>query len=359
MKTLSIIIPTYNMASLLPQCLDSIMLTPSLAAVEAIVVNDGSRDASLRIAREYQSRYPDVIRVIDKPNGNYGSTINAALPVARGEYVRILDADDSFDGGLLADYIAFLRRNSGTDMIVSPFIEVRRHSERRVGYDIYSRQLYGCDRSYDAERIFADGTIRFFMMHSVCYRTALLREMNYRQSEGISYTDQEWVFYPLFRVATVAFADMPLYRYNLAREGQTMDAAVQLRSIGQLVQVTSNMADYFAAEDKSGMSETRTNFLREIVRNRIRVVLRKYLLDMPDDVFAGAGFDEVYSRMRSLAGDCGIEAIGVPVNNMLRVDLLARWLRCGRRYPSAVRWMLRSADSMMALVHGAIFRRGA
>lgn len=345
------------MASLLPQCLDSILLTPSLAAVEAIVVNDGSRDASLRIAREYQSRFPDVIRVIDKPNGNYGSTINAALPSVRGEYVRILDSDDCFDGGLLADYIAFLQRNSGVDMIVSPFIEVRRRSERRVGYDIYSRHLYEYGRRYDAERIFADGAIRFFMMHSVSYRTEMLRGMNYRQSEGISYTDQEWVFYPLFRVATVAFADIPLYRYNLAREGQTMDAAVQLRSIGQLVQVTSNMAEYFAAADKSGMSEVRLGFLRETVRNRIRIVLRKYLLDMPDDAFAGAGFDEVYSHMRSLADRCGIEAIDVPVNNMLRVDLLARWLRRGRRYPSAVRRMLRSADAVMAFVHGIVFRR--
>lgn len=345
------------MASLLPQCLDSILLAPSLAAIEAVVVNDGSRDASLRIAREYQSRYPDVIRVIDKPNGNYGSTINAALPVVRGEYVRILDADDCFDGGLLADYVAFLRRSSGADMIVSPFIEVRRRSECRVGYDIYSRRLYDCDRRYDAERIFADGAIRFFMMHSISYRTELLREMNYRQSEGISYTDQEWVFYPLFRVSTVAFADIPLYRYNLAREGQTMDAAVQLRSIGQLVQVTSNMAEYFVAADKPELSEVRTVFLREAVRNRMRIVLRKYLLDMPDEAFADAGFDEVYSRMRSLADDCGIDVIDVPVNNLLRVDLLAQWLRVGRRYPAFVRRMLRSADEFMVFVHGALFRR--
>lgn len=344
------------MESLLAQCLDSILVMPSLAAVEAVVVNDGSRDDSLRIAREYESRYPDAVRVIDKPNGNYGSTINAALPVARGEYVRILDADDRFDGVLLTDYIDFLRRNSGADMIVSPFVEVRRRSERRVGYNIYSRQIYECDRLYDAERIFADGAIRFFMMHSVSYRTELLRAMNYRQSEGISYTDQEWVFYPLFRVATVAFADIPLYRYNLAREGQTMDAAVQMRSLSQLVQVTENMARYFAAADRSALSEARVAFLREIVRNRIRIVLRKYLLDMPDDMFSRSDFGEAYSRLRRLADDCGIGAIDVPVNNLLRVDLLSYRLRRGRRYPSAVRRVLQWADAAMIAVHGVLFR---
>ena len=89
----------------------------------------------------------------------------------------------------------------------------------------------------------------------------------------------------------------------------------------------------------------------------MRVVLRKYLLDMPDDAFAEADFGGVYSRLRSLADDCGIGAIDVPVNNLLRADALAPWLRRGRRYPSFVRRMLRSADSLMAFVHGVLFRR--
>ena len=103
-------------------------------------------------------------------------------------------------------------------------------------YNIYSRKVYEYGKAYDAEQVFTDGAIRFFMMHGVCYRTELLREMNYRQSEGVSYTDQEWVFYPLFKVQTIAFADMALYRYNVAREGQTMDVKVQKvrKQLGEL-----------------------------------------------------------------------------------------------------------------------------
>ncbi len=357
MKRLTVIVPTYNMEALLGQCLDSIVLSPAAEAVEAIVVNDGSKDSSLAVAREYERRYPGVVRVIDKANGNYGSTVNAALPTATGEYVRLLDADDSFDVARLAEYIDFLQRNAGADMVVSPFVEVGRYGERYVDYDIYSRRKYEYGVAYDAERVFGDGIIRFFMMHSVAYRTAMLREMGYRQSEGISYTDQEWVFYPLFRVRSIVFADIPLYRYNLAREGQTMDEAVQLCSIGQLVALTENMATYFAKAPKRELSAVRVAFLREIVKNRMRIVLRKYLLDMSNRQFVASDFVAVYGRLLRLAGRCGIGAIDVPVNNRLKVDLLERWLRYGHRHSALGRFVLRHTDKFMTKVYVRIFGR--
>lgn len=357
-KILSIIVPTYNMEALLPQCVESVLRTPSLAAVEVVIVNDGSRDGSLRIARNYERRYPDTVVVIDKPNGNYGSTVNAALPLVRGRYVRILDSDDCFEGGMIAGYIAALRKLDGTDMIVSPFSEVGRGGRvRHIDYDVYSRHPYEWMRPYDAEQIFADGRLRFFMMHSVCYRTGLLREMGYVQTEGISYTDQEWVFYPLFRVRSIAFVDIPLYRYNVAREGQTMSPAVQLRDIGHMVKLTDSMSSFFASSDKGGMSSARIGFLRETVRNRIRIILRKYLLEMPDGSFDPSAFDSVYADLRGLADRCGIGEIDLPVNRMLKTDLLVHWLATGKRYPVFVRGAFRLADRLMMRMHAAIFRR--
>ena len=89
MKLLSIIVPAYNMEAFLPQCVESILRTPSLAAVEVVVVNDGSKDRTLRVARQYADRYADTVRVIDKPNGNYGSTME--LRMAACDTVIFLD----------------------------------------------------------------------------------------------------------------------------------------------------------------------------------------------------------------------------------------------------------------------------
>lgn len=66
------------MEAYIGKCLDSLLI-PEFDQVEVLVVNDGSKDRSSEIAHSYAERYPDSIRVIDKPNGNYGSCINAAL----------------------------------------------------------------------------------------------------------------------------------------------------------------------------------------------------------------------------------------------------------------------------------------
>lgn len=356
MKLLSIIIPAYNMEAYLAACVESILRTPSLAAVEIIIVNDGSKDKTLRIAKQYAERHRDTIRIVDKPNGNYGSTINAALPIAKGEFVKILDADDTFNSSYLAEFLTFLGKMQGVDMIVTPFTEVNEQKEHRVDYNLYSRKIYEYGKIYDAEQIFGDGAIRFFMMHGVCYRTELLRQMGYRQSEGISYTDQEWVFYPLFNVKSIAFANIPLYRYNTSREGQTMDAKVQLRSLSQLIAVTEAIARYFATHSGAMESATRINFLRNIVADRIRIVYRKYLLVMPNTMFAASNFGEMDAQLTALLAQCGIEELGVPVNNMLKVDLLARWRKKGRRYGVA-RKLLLWADRSMSVVHTLLFRR--
>ncbi len=356
-KRLSIIVPTYNMEAYLERCVESVLRTPSLAAVEVVIVNDGSRDSSLRIARELSDRYTSTVRVIDKPNGNYGSTINAALPVVRGEYVKILDADDMFDGGRLVELLDVLKRLSGVDMVVTPYIEEGRHSRRRVDYNIYARKIYDYGKVYEAEQVFADGAIRFFAMHGVTYRTEMLREMHYRQSEGISYTDQEWVFYPLFGVRTIAFADVPLYIYNVAREGQTMDSRVQMRQISQLVQLTEHIARYYVAAEGGVLQPSRRDFLREIVAGRMRVLYRKYLLEMPHDTFLSSDFAAVDARMMQLAHLCGIESLRVPVNNLLKVDLLDYWRMHGRRYSPFVLSFLRTADKAMQWLHALLFRR--
>lgn len=89
------------MEKYLNKCLDSLLIKTGLEYLEVIVVNDGSSDSSLSIAQAYQQKYPDVFVIIDKTNGNYGSCINAGLPVAKGKYIKILDADDSFSTPIL------------------------------------------------------------------------------------------------------------------------------------------------------------------------------------------------------------------------------------------------------------------
>lgn len=90
---LSIIIPCYNAEPWMALCLDSI-LSQGVDDMEIIAVNDGSKDLTLEILRDYSSRYPAIVKVIDKPNGGVSSARNAGLDIAQGEYIMFVDADD-------------------------------------------------------------------------------------------------------------------------------------------------------------------------------------------------------------------------------------------------------------------------
>lgn len=70
-KLLTIVIPTYNMQAYLHRCLDSLLVSEEhMQQIEVLVINGGSKDNSFAIAHEYEAKYPNTFRVIDKENGN-------------------------------------------------------------------------------------------------------------------------------------------------------------------------------------------------------------------------------------------------------------------------------------------------
>ena len=92
---ISIIVPVYNAEAYLNRCIDSI-LEQSIQDFEVILVNDGSKDSSEAICKEYASQ-DNRIRVFSKPNGGVSSARNLGLDNASGEYIMFVDADDWLD----------------------------------------------------------------------------------------------------------------------------------------------------------------------------------------------------------------------------------------------------------------------
>lgn len=97
----SVIIPIYNAAEFLEECLDSV-LAQTLTDIEVICVNDGSPDNSLDILREYEKK-DSRVKVIDQENQGAGAARNHGMAVARGEYLSFLDSDDFFDKDMLKE----------------------------------------------------------------------------------------------------------------------------------------------------------------------------------------------------------------------------------------------------------------
>ena len=121
MKYISFAIPCYNSQDYMAHAIESIL--PGGEDVEIIIVNDGSKDDTLKIAREYEGKYPDIVRVVDKENGGHGDAVTAGLTHASGSYFKVVDSDDWVDEESLHKILALLRRfqdeGEEIDMLVS------------------------------------------------------------------------------------------------------------------------------------------------------------------------------------------------------------------------------------------------
>ena len=113
----SVVIPAFNAARTLAETLDSVMCQ-TLPAFEVIVVDDGSRDATVDVARGFSG-----VRVISQPNAGPGPAQNAGIAAATGEFCAFIDADDLWTPGAIAAQTAALERNAGADAVVGDMEE--------------------------------------------------------------------------------------------------------------------------------------------------------------------------------------------------------------------------------------------
>ena len=219
-KILSIIVPSYNMEAYLSKCLGSLVVDDEdlLQKLDVIIVNDGSKDRTSEIAHEYAEKYPGVFRVIDKLNGNYGSCINTALSVLEGEYVKILDADDSFTNDNFSCFLDFLT-HTHADMVLTDTIyldDSTGDTTAVINYKLPKEVAVSVE----------DVLVKYIYinMNTITYRSSIFQGGWYKQTEGISYTDTQWSILPLSKIRTVFYFPKTVYRYTVARSGQTMEA---------------------------------------------------------------------------------------------------------------------------------------
>lgn len=240
-KVLTIVVPTYNMEKYLDKCLTSLIVPEPefMEQLEVLVVNDGSKDRSSEIAHSYQDRYPQTFRVIDKENGNYGSCVNRGLNEATGKYIKILDADDSFDTNVFMLFLTEMQLTD-VDMWITDTISVDEDDSEIDSFfhkDILSNGAIVSfqellEKGYSEKRV---------MMHNIAYRTSMLRQIEYRQTEGIFYTDTEWVHRPMASVEKIKYVEGFLYRYLVGRSGQSMSEEIRKKRLNDTLVVFRNM----------------------------------------------------------------------------------------------------------------------
>lgn len=210
---LSVVIPVFNAAPFLRECLDSLR-AQTFADWEVICVDDGSTDASAAILREYAARDPRFVPVFKEKNSGYGATVNLGLARARGDYVAILEPDDALASpDVYAELAALVARFPGIDVVKGDYNFYCGKTGRRER----AFALRACPKgeSVDAERCRALFALPLSVW-SAFYRAAFLRERGiaFLETAGASFQDNAFSFKVFASAQSVVLLDVPVVDYR-------------------------------------------------------------------------------------------------------------------------------------------------
>lgn len=272
-KILTIVIPTYNMEKYLHRCLDSIILEgeEQFKKLEVLVVNDGSKDSSSEIAHNYEKKYPSVIKVIDKENGNYGSCFNRGLKEASGKYIKLLDADDYYNTDELKKYLIELSETDA-DIVFSSFNIVDETGKVTSSMEIPTG-IKGTSMYFNEYRLFDKLPKNLVAMHAIGIKRENLIKNGYFQQQGISYTDTEYSFFGLLYANTLYFSSSCLYQYYVGREGQTVSIDAQIKHTNDFLLILNRLLDELI-ENQNVIAVNK----KEVLIYIISVLVHMYLL---------------------------------------------------------------------------------
>ncbi|MBR1875765.1 MAG: glycosyltransferase family 2 protein [Lachnospiraceae bacterium] len=244
MKILSAAVPCYNSAEYMDRCIGSLLKGGQ--DIEIIIVDDGSTDDTAKKADEYKKQYPDIIKVIHQENGGHGEAVNTGLKNASGLYFKVVDSDDWVKESALLEVIEKLKEIVGgdtvLDLLIANFVYEKEGQKKKKVMHYNSALPVNEMLTWDNVRHFRKG--QYLLMHSVIYRTRLLKDCGLTLPSHTFYVDNLYVFEPLPYVKTLYYMDVNLYRYYIGREDQSVNEKVMISRIDQQIAVNKQMIDY-------------------------------------------------------------------------------------------------------------------
>lgn len=247
-KILTVTIPSYNVEKYLNQTLDSFIDERVMNDIEVLIVDDGSKDRTAQIGKEYEERYPETFRIISKENGGHGSTINRGIQEAKGTYFKVVDGDDWVH---TEDFVRLVEalKTCSADYIVTNYYEVN---------DVTGEKTPREYREFKEKEIwnFEDAAkVKQIGMHPLVIKTSILKENQIRLDEHCFYVDVEYILYPVPYVKTVQYLDLFVYMYRLAVTTQSVSLQGYQKHMQNHIDVIMHLTEFFNAYQKTGTQD--------------------------------------------------------------------------------------------------------
>lgn len=256
-KILTITVPSYNVENFLDQTLESFVDERIMDAIEVLVVDDGSKDNTAAIGKEYEVKYPQSFRVISKENGGHGSTINRGIKEAKGKYFKVVDGDDWVN---TEGFVSLIKRleTCNADYVFTNYYEVNDVTKEKKEVSFPGIRT-------NEEMPFAEiANETRISMHAVVIRTELLQEHKIELDEHCFYVDVEYILYPIPYVNKVVYFDIFVYMYRLAQVAQSVSIQGYQKHMQNHIDVIMHVLDYI--ENYKKMKGSREDKIRYMER---------------------------------------------------------------------------------------------
>ena len=238
-KLLTISIAGYNVEAYIGPTLEKLSCCKCRNALEILVIDDGGADGTLSIAQEYAARFPDVFIPVHKENGGWGSTVNTAVRMARGCYLKLLDGDDYFDPEGLEELVEALK-GTAADLVYTPVMEFDDVTGDPIRIQPLAKEY---PRGTTLEIRALKGELGI-SMHGCAFRTEMLWEKQVLLTEHCFYADFEYLVKGLGGCSTVCFLEKPVYYYRLGREGQSVSMEGRRKHYRDQIRIMKAVAEY-------------------------------------------------------------------------------------------------------------------
>lgn len=224
---LSVVIPSYNAEKTICAAIESVDKHGTKNDVEIIIINDGSTDNTEKKCTEYISSHKTehvVYKLVNQPNAGHGSAVNYGIKHAKGEYLRILDADDYFDAKKFGEYLNFLAECED-DLVCSDYKEINRNNEKVFHWHddgkSFKEKLY--------EEVIEETSP--YLLPCVAIKTEALRQLGKWVDEKCYYDDQEYDLLVIAASRTVSYYNKAIYCYVVGNNSQS----ISLKSLAKNV----------------------------------------------------------------------------------------------------------------------------
>ena len=267
---LSIVVPIYNVELYLEECLDSIYDIKNIKK-EVILVNDGSTDNSLKIAKKYKDKYPNITKVINKKNGGLSSARNAGIEVATGEYISFIDSDDFIDS---KNYEKFFKegRSNNLDIIVGTPIKYIDGKLNKFFRDNSLEKLGITDGVRFLEESIKSNCYRMEVWDDI-YRLDLLKKNRILFFEKLIHEDELFTPLVFLKAKRVKLIDINFYYYRQRPRSimSSLKKIIRLNSINFIYSkilvdnknLTNILKNHFYHQYLNLLAENKILFLKE------------------------------------------------------------------------------------------------